>query len=106
MSIKNKAYFIAGHDSLIFPGATGKGLSTLAVWKVYRRSKGLAGIKKNGGVHALRHAFATHALESGIDLYTISQLLGHKCMQSTGRYLHLTDKTLKKISSPIETLDL
>jgi integrase/recombinase XerD len=48
-----------------------------------------AGIEKSGGIHGLRHAFATHRLESGVDLVTIQQLLGHHQRTTTSRYWHL-----------------
>ena len=60
----------------------------------------------NGGVHSMRHAFATHALESGADLFIIKQLLGHSSISSTVRYLRMTDKTLQQIQSPVEKLSL
>jgi len=73
---------------------------------MYSRSKEIAGIKKQGGAHALRHAFATHALEAGADLYTIKQLLGHSSITSTARYLRMTEKTLQSIKSPVDQLNL
>ena len=73
---------------------------------MYRRSKRAASIKKQGGVHSLRHSFATHALESGADLFAIQQLLGHSSVTSTVRYLRMTDKTRQQIQSPVEKLSL
>lgn len=73
---------------------------------IYKEAKERAGIKKMGGIHALRHAYATHALESGSDLYTIKQMLGHASLSSTARYLRLTQKSLEKFKPPIEQLDL
>lgn len=93
-------------NTLIFLGRSNKALSASSVGAIYQHSKHLAGIKKAGGVHALRHAFATHALESGADLYTIKQLLGHSSITSTVRYLRMTDKTLQIISSPMDRLNL
>jgi len=93
-------------DGFIFLGTYGRVLSGASVGAIYRRAKHEARIKKQGGVHALRHAFATHALEAGADLYTIKQLLGHTSVTSTVRYLRMTDKTLQMTQVPIEQLNL
>jgi integrase/recombinase XerD len=93
-------------NDFIFLGSTRQVLSYSRIGTVYRRSKLAAGIKKQGGVHSLRHAFATHALESGADLFTIKQLLGHSSVTSTIRYLRMTDKTLQQLQSPVEKLSL
>lgn len=93
-------------NDCLFLGSTGKVLSYSSIGTVYRRSKFAVGIKKHGGVHSLRHAFATHALESGADLFAIQQLLGHSSVTSTVRYLRMTDKTLQQIQSPVEKLSL
>jgi site-specific recombinase XerD len=92
--------------NFIFIGLAGKAICTRSIEAMYSRSKKIAGIKKQGGPHALRHAFATHALEAGIDLYTIKQLLGHASITSTARYLRMTEKTLQSIQSPVDQLNL
>jgi site-specific recombinase XerD len=56
----------------------------------YRASCAQAGITKRGGIHSLRHAYATHLLEAGYDLYSLQQWLGHGHVSTTTRYLHLT----------------
>jgi integrase/recombinase XerD len=55
----------------------------------YRACCAHAGITKRGGIHSLRHAYATHLLEAGYDLYSLQQWLGHKHVSTTTRYLHL-----------------
>ena len=94
------------NNDLVFLSQSGKPLSYSSIGTIYRQSKMQAGIKKQGGVHALRHAFATHALESGADLFVIKQLLGHASVTSTVRYLRMTDKTLQLVQSPVDKLTL
>jgi len=90
----------------LFPGRDGKRpLDVSTAQKVYYAAKGKAGITKRGGIHALRHAFATHLLEAGTDLPTIQRLLGHGDIGTTMRYLHLARRTVLKTTSPLEWLD-
>lgn len=72
--------------------------------KVYYAAKDRAGITKVGGIHALRHAFATHLLEAGCDLPTLQRLLGHGDIKTTMRYLHVTPRTLAERVSPLDQL--
>jgi site-specific recombinase XerD len=57
--------------------------------KWYQAARTDAGITKRGGIHTLRHCYATHTLEAGADLYSLSQWLGHRHVSTTSRYLHL-----------------
>ena len=66
--------------------------------------KGQAGIKKDASVHSLRHSFATHLLESRVDLRYIQELLGHKSSKTTEIYTHVSRKSLGLIKSPLDTL--
>jgi integrase/recombinase XerD len=63
-------------------------LSTSTIQRVFTRSKNAVGIKKIGGIHGLRHAYATHQLEQGISIQRLQQQLGHSDLRTTLRYLH------------------
>ena len=63
-----------------------------------------AGIDKAGAPHALRHSFATHLVESGTDIQTVQQLMGHKDVETTMRYVHVQPTLGKSIRSPVDTL--
>lgn len=71
--------------------------------RMYYRAKKRAGITKQGGIHSLRHAFATHLLESGVDIHTIQRLMGHGHMSTTSRYFHLKEQ-LAATGSPLDLL--
>lgn len=74
--------------------------------RAYHRARRNARITKQGGIHTLRHCFATHLLEGGVDLYTISKLLGHGHISTTARYLHLVSPQLRppKDTDPLDLL--
>lgn len=71
----------------------------------YRGARSAAGIIKSGGVHSLRHGFATHLLEGGIDLFTIQKLMGHGSIGTTSHYLHLISPQFRP-PKDIDPLDL
>jgi integrase/recombinase XerD len=70
--------------------------------KTYMLAKLRAGITKQGGIHTLRHAFATHLLEAGTDLHTVQRLLGHRQISTTMRYFHLSQGRLVGTRSPLD----
>jgi integrase/recombinase XerD len=76
------------------------------IQRVFYLAKERAGIGKTCGIHALRHAFATHLLEAGTDLHTIQRLLGHGHLSTTMRYFHLAQKHLLSAGSPLDLLRL
>jgi len=89
----------------LFPSQRGsRPVSVSCAQRVYERAKREAGVRKRGGIHALRHAFATHLLEAGTDLHTIQRLLGHRHLGTTMRYFHLAQKTLAERPSPLDLL--
>ena len=84
------------------------GASPLTVWQaqhVFYKATRRAGITKRGGIHALRHAAATHWLETGVPLPTIQRLLGHRSLQTTARYLHLAQVAALAPGSPLDLID-
>lgn len=89
---------------LLFPKTDGKRpIDVSQVQKIYYAAKRRAGVAKQGGIHSLRHAFATHLLESGVDIHTIGQLMGHDNIGTTARYLHLRQQ-VAKTNSPLDLL--
>lgn len=85
------------------PGAP---YSTRSVQLILDAAKKKAGVMKPGSVHALRHSFATHLLDKGTDVVMIQKLLGHNDIKTTLRYLHVTNRDLLGIQSPLDDLDL
>jgi integrase/recombinase XerD len=93
-------------DPWLFPGQGRRGpLSRTSAHRIFHAAKDRAGITKPGGIHSLRHAFATHLLEAGVDLHTIQRLMGHTSIRSTLRYFHLARGHLLETPSPLDLLD-
>lgn len=74
--------------------------------RAFYRLKQRAGITHGRGIHTLRHSFATHLLEAGVDLRTIQILMGHTSLNTTVKYLHVTEKHLEQTKSPLDLLRL
>ena len=68
-----------------------------------RAAKKRAGIMKRATIHTLRHSFATHLLEQGTDIRSVQSLLGHRSIMTTVVYLHVSPKSLSRITSPLDT---
>ncbi len=77
---------------------------TRTIQKIFQMAKEKAGIKKEIGVHSLRHSFATHLLEKGTDIRYIKEILGHFSIRTTERYLHVSKQALVNIMSPLDDL--
>ena len=80
--------------------------STRSMQLVLAAAKEKAGILKPGSVHALRHSFATHLMDKGTDVTLIMKLLGHNDIKTTLRYLHVTNRDMLQIISPLDNLKL
>lgn len=85
----------------LFPGRKGKALSSRACQHAFYSAKERAGISKEGGIHILRHSFATHFLESGGGLFQLQKFMGHKCLKTTLVYAHVQDENIVA-SSPLD----
>ena len=81
-----------------------KSLSTRNIQKIIQLTAFKAGIDKSVHPHTLRHCYATHLLENGVDIRKIQILLGHSSLSTTERYTHVSSMELKKISSPLDSL--
>lgn len=91
------------NQEYLFTGPKGK-LTDRNIQKIVRKAAQKAGINKKVHPHTLRHSFATHLLENGIDIRKIQELLGHADLSTTQIYTHISTEELKKIPSPIDNL--
>jgi len=90
----------------LFPGYDPAGhLNIRSAQKVCKNALKKANIKKPASMHSLRHTFATHLLESGIDITNIGKLLGHKSIITTSRYTHVAKQKALNITSPLDVID-
>lgn len=94
---------IAGRDKdyYVFESERGGKLSTRTAQKIFEKALKKARIKKDATFHSLRHSFATHLLENGIDVRYVQELLGHQNIRTTQRYTQVTNPKLKNIRSPL-----
>jgi integrase/recombinase XerD len=90
-------------NEFLFSGPKGK-LTPRNIQKIVSKSARKAGINKEVHPHTLRHSFATHLLENGVDIRKIQELLGHSSLSTTQLYTHISTEELKKIKSPIDEL--
>jgi integrase/recombinase XerD len=90
----------------LFPGKNlGEHISVKSIKNFVLKLKTKLELKKNISAHTFRHCFATHLLESGVQLPHIQQLLGHSSIKTTVKYLHLTSKAMMDIKSPLDEGD-
>jgi site-specific recombinase XerD len=89
----------------LFPGPDrSRPLRITTAQRIYNAAKRGAGIERGRGIHTLRHCFATHLLEAGVDPRTLQLLLGHKSLNTTMRYLQVTRRHVLNVRSPLDLL--
>jgi len=93
-------------DYWLFEGQTGGQYSQSSIRKIFRRAVAKAGVNPHSTVHTLRHSFATHLLERGMDLRYIQALLGHNSAETTAIYTHVRLQATQKFTSPLDHLNL
>ncbi len=91
-------------DNYLFESNRGGRLTTRSIQKMFSKAFKKTDVRKKATCHSLRHSFATHLLEKGINLRYIQELLGHKRLETTRIYTKVTHPKLKEIKSPLEDL--
>lgn len=90
----------------LFPGREDRPINVTVLHSACRSAAKAAGLTKKVSVHTLRHSFATHLLESGVDIRIIQVLLGHNCLSTTARYTQVATTTIAAAQSPLDRLTL
>jgi integrase/recombinase XerD len=92
----------------LFPARTDPKISMdpRTAQKMFYRAVARAGLPHRGGIHTLRHSFATHLLEAGVEITVVQRLLGHSSIATTANYLHVRQERVAQIKSPLQLLDL
>lgn len=103
--IQLRSYYIEYKPKeYLFEGQYGGQYSPKSVQIIFTNALHKSNINKKVGIHSLRHSFATHLLENGTDIRFIQDLLGHNDIKTTYIYTHVTDKSLRKIISPLDNM--
>ncbi len=89
------------NNDFVFTSERGGKLTTRTAQKVFEKALRKAGIKKEATFHSLRHSFATHLLENGVDVRYVQELLGHRNIRTTQIYTQVINPKLKNIKSPL-----
>lgn len=89
------------NSNYLFESERGGKLTTRTIQKIFSRAKNLNDIDKKVSFHSLRHSFATHLMESGVNIKIIQSLLGHTSVKTTERYLSVSKSLLNNITSPL-----
>lgn len=101
--VRDLKSLIAGRsgDEFLFFSERGGRLSERTAQIIFEQALKRSGISKNATFHSLRHSFATHVLENGVDVRYVQELLGHQNIRTTQIYTHVTNPSLRNIKSPL-----
>lgn len=89
-------------SDLLFEGEKGKGYSPRSIQLVFQVALKKSGINKDVSIHSLRHSYAVHLLERGIDIHLLKEILGHKNVQTTSVYASIAKIDISQIQSPMD----
>ncbi|MCD4729357.1 MAG: site-specific integrase [Bacteroidales bacterium] len=102
LNLLREYYLMYKPDYYLFEGNIRSPYSGSSISMIFKRAKKKAGLDVFGGVHILRHSFATHLHESGYDIRMIQELLGHKSSKTTEIYTHISTKNIQNVKSPFD----
>lgn len=105
LEVLQEWWLIGQPTTWLFPGLDPlQPISTRQLYRVVRDTAAAVGIEKRVSPHTLRHSFATHLLEQGVDIRVIQVALGHSKLDTTARYAHVASKVLRDVVSPLDQL--
>jgi site-specific recombinase XerD len=89
----------------LFPGSkANQSMPSGTAQKIYNQARRRAGVDHGSGFHTLRHSFATHLFDAGVDPHTLQLLLGHRSIKTTLKYVHVSRRHLAHVRSPLDVL--
>lgn len=97
---------VPAEERLVFPGRYGKPIAVHSLNTIFHTSAKAAAIRKAVNLHSLRHSFATHLYDRGVDIRTIQALLGHDKLETTARYSRVATGLITAVESPLDLLDV
>jgi site-specific recombinase XerD len=106
LQLLRQYYKVYKPKEFVFEGQKGGQYTPKSVQNIFKASLQKAAIKKKATVHSLRHSFATHLLDDGTDIRYIQELLGHKRLETTQIYTHVSSYSINRIKSPADKLNI